>query len=307
MTTAPSLDKGDANTVGTSTQMTTRTCEVCGGERFANMGELAEHHFERCEGCGLERIDPQPTDETLAQIYGAHYYDAWGLHQDKEAVEELKRGTFRRILKGAGALPKGAKILDCGAATGFLMGVAKDLGYEPYGVELSEFGAGEIAKRFGEDRVHQGHLEQAPFADGTFDAIFMCDFLEHVRDPVAIAERAHALLRPGGVLAISMPRVGSFTNRVMKMRWTHYKVEHLFYFSVANLGQLLRRLGFGRYDGKTLVKTMNLRYIAHQFAMYPHPLLTPAVKAATRILPSALQRRQFPIAMGELVAYARKS
>ena len=287
--------------------MATRFCEVCGGDRFAPMGELAEHHFERCSACGLERIEPQPTDETLARIYGAHYYDAWGLHADKQAVEELKRRTFRRILKGAGKLRAGARVLDCGAATGFLMGVAKDLGYDPYGVELSEFGAGEIAKRFGADHVHQGELETAKFPDGSFAAIFMCDFLEHVRDPVRIARRAYELLEPGGVLGISMPRVDSFTNRVMKMRWTHYKVEHLYYFRVDNLGRMLKKVGFGGYEGKTLFKTMNLRYIAHQFATYPHPVLTPAIRTATRVLPLALQRRHFPVAMGELVAYARKS
>jgi len=286
--------------------MGARICEVCGAGDFRIVGDIAEHHFVGCRRCGLERIDPQPTDETLAKIYGAHYYDAWGLHTDKSSVEDLKRGTFRRVLKGIGQPPAGAKLLDCGAATGFLMGVAKDLGYEPYGVELSEFGAGEIASHFGKDHVHQGHLEHAPWADGAFDAITMCDFLEHVRDPVGIAKRAHALLKPGGVLAISMPRLGSFTHRVMRLRWTHYKVEHLFYFSVENLGRLLENVGFERYEGKTLVKTMNLRYIAHQFAIYPHPVLTPAVNTAAKLLPDVALRTQFPIAMGELVAYARK-
>lgn len=287
--------------------MGTRPCEVCGAAEFRTVGDLAEHHFVGCRRCGLERIDPQPTDETLAKIYGAHYYEAWGLHTDRSSVEDLKRSTFRRVLRGIGRPSRDAKLLDCGAATGFLMGVAEDLGYTPYGVELSEFGAGEIAARFGKDHVHQGHLEAARWADGTFDAITMCDFLEHVRDPVGIARRAHALLKPGGVLAISMPRIGSLTHRLMGLRWTHYKVEHLFYFSVENLRQLLEKVGFHDYSGNTLVKTMNLRYIAHQFAIYPHPLLTPAVSAAARVLPDVALRAPFPVAMGELVAYARKA
>lgn len=286
-----------------------RRCEVCGGTEFSTLGEIGEpdHTLVRCKDCGLERIDPQPTDETLAAIYGKHYYDAWGLQQDKEAVEALKRGTFTRVIRGIGGLRPGAKVLDCGAATGFLMGVAKDLGYEPYGVELSEYGAQQIAERFGKDRVHNGHLEDAKFADGMFEAIFMCDFLEHVRDPETILKKAHALLAPGGKIAISMPRVGSATNRAMGLKWTHYKTEHLYYFSIENLRMLLSKMGFDSYRGKTLVKTMNLKYIAHQFSVYPHPVLSPIVKAAERVIPGAIQRATFPIAMGELVAYAARA
>jgi hypothetical protein len=90
------------------------------------------------------------------------------------------------------------------------------------------------------------------------------------------------------------------------MRWTHYKVEHLYYFSVENLEQLLGRLGFRSYRGKPLIKTMNLRYMAHQFDIYPHPVLTPVVRGATALVPAALRRTMFPISMGELVAYAEK-
>lgn len=283
-----------------------RTCEVCGGLSFSELGEKNEHRFERCARCGLERIEPQPTNETLDRIYGEHYYDAWGLRTDEATVEILKRGTFTRIIRGLGPLRHGARVLDCGAATGFLMRVARDAGYEPYGAELSEFGASKIAEVFGRDRVHQGHLEDAPFPDGHFDAIFMCDFLEHVRDPERILRRAHALLAPGGKIAISTPRVGSLTHAAMGLKWTHYKVEHLYYFSLKNLRMLLERLGYSDFRGKTLVKTMNLRYIAHQFDVYPHPLLTPVVRTLTRALPAGLTSRTFPIAMGELVAYATK-
>ncbi len=283
-----------------------RPCEVCGGPSFHALGAKAEHRFERCTRCRLERIEPQPTDETLAQIYGKHYYDAWGLQTDQSAVEHLKRGTFTRVIRGAGDLPRGSRVLDCGAATGFLMGVAQDMGLSPYGAELSEYGAEQIANRFGRDRVHQGHLEDAKFPDGHFEAIFMCDFLEHVRAPERVLDRAYSLLARGGKIVISMPRIGSLTHKAMGLKWTHYKVEHLYYFSIENLRQLLERMGFEDFRGKTLVKTMNLRYIAHQFDVYPHPVLTPLVRTLSRVTPSSFQRQTFPIAMGELVAYATK-
>jgi 2-polyprenyl-3-methyl-5-hydroxy-6-metoxy-1,4-benzoquinol methylase len=283
-----------------------RTCEVCSGTSFRPFGEKVGHTFVRCGSCGLERIDPPPSDEELARVYGEHYYDAWGLKQDEDAVARLKRGTFQRVVRRAGDLPRGSKVLDCGAATGFLMQVAKDEGYDVYGVELSEFGASEIGRKFGKDHVHQGHLEDAPFEPGTFRAIFMCDFLEHVRDPKGILEKAYQLLAPGGVIGISTPKVGSFTHRTMGMAWTHYKVEHLYYFSSGSLQRLLSRIGFTSYRTEPMWKTMNLKYITHQFSVYPHPLLTRAVNLTSKALPDPLQRATFPILMGELLAYAEK-
>src|SRR5581483_10585275 len=135
------------------TESLSRPCEVCGSCAFAFRFEKAQHRFVRCDRCGLERIDPQPTDETLAAIYGKHYYDAWGLHRDEELVRQLKRGTFGFVLANLHAPRAGARLLDCGAATGFLLEVAKERGWEPYGVELSDFGAEAIAKKFGANRI----------------------------------------------------------------------------------------------------------------------------------------------------------
>jgi SAM-dependent methyltransferase len=284
-----------------------RACEVCGASEFRPVGDKDGHHVVRCTTCALERIDPQPTDETLAQIYGEHYYDAWGLHTDAQlVVEQMKRSTFRRVIRGLGNGATG-KLLDCGAATGFLMGEARELGYEPFGVELSEFGAKKIAERFGPEHAFQGQLEDAPFADGSFQAITMCDFLEHVRDPASVLRRANTLLRPGGRIALTVPHVGSLSQRTMGMRWTNYKVEHLYYFTKKNLEQLLEKMGFRSYRAVTLVKTMNLRYMAHIFNEFPHWLFTPLMRSASAVVPTRLQHAMFPIMTGDLVAWAEKA
>src|SRR5256885_12100114 len=106
-------------------------CEVCSSPASQPLFDKLDHHFVRCDGCGLERISPQPSDETLAKIYGAHYYDSWGLHDNEDVVSALKKRTFGYVLGKLGDVTTGAKLLDCGAATGFLLEVAKGLGYDP--------------------------------------------------------------------------------------------------------------------------------------------------------------------------------
>lgn len=272
------------------------------------MFDKADHHFVRCTVCGLERISPQPSDDTLAKIYGAHYYDAWGLHDDEATVATLKKGTFKFVL---GKLPppeQGARLLDCGAATGFLLEVAADLGYDPYAVELSEFGAKVIANKFGADHVHCGELSAASFpgaGKGDFAVVTMCDYIEHVRDPRQTLALARELLAPGGILAITTPDAGSPSRKLLRNGWTHYKVEHLFYFNQRNLARMLEDTGFRDVGFHTLWKSLTLDYIGHQFEVYPHPALTRVARTMRKLTPGVIRNLPMPFSTGELLAVAR--
>jgi 2-polyprenyl-3-methyl-5-hydroxy-6-metoxy-1,4-benzoquinol methylase len=291
------------------TDATERLCEICMSRNFTPRFEKGGHRYVACRDCGLERIDPAPTDAQLAQIYGRQYYEAWGLEDAEAQVRSIKKSTFRRVLAAAQPLPAGAKVLDCGAATGFLMEVAAEMGCEPYGVELSAFGAQTIADRFGRDHVCEGEIEQAQFPGletGAFSAVFMCDYLEHVRDPASVLRRAATLLRPGAALVISMPRVGSLTQRVMGARWTHYKTEHLYYFTPENVRTLLEQTGFEHVRHQGAWKTMTLDYMANQFAVYRDSLLTP-LSNAVRLLPHRIRALPIPLLMGEMLVVARRS
>lgn len=44
-----------------------------------------------------------------------------------------------------------------------------------------------------------------PFVEGAFDCVLCLNLLEHVRDPRAVVENAHAALKPHGKLIISVP------------------------------------------------------------------------------------------------------
>lgn len=285
-------------------------CEVCASPRSEPLFEKLEHRFVRCGECGLERISPQPSDETLAKIYGAHYYDAWGLHDNEDTVAALKKRTFKYVLDKlpAGADGAGAKLLDCGAATGFLLEVARERGYEPYGLELSEFGAQAIAAKFGADRVYCGELQHAEFPTaraGDFRVITMCDYIEHVRDPRQTLGLARKLIADGGALAITTPDAGSPSRRVLGTGWTHYKIEHLFYFNKRNLERLLKEVGFRSVKFYPLWKSLSLDYISHQFEVYPHPALTQLARGVRRLTPAKIRAFPLPFTTGELLAVAQ--
>jgi 2-polyprenyl-3-methyl-5-hydroxy-6-metoxy-1,4-benzoquinol methylase len=284
-----------------------RSCEVCSGSSFDRIFEKDGHTFVRCATCSFERIDPQPTDEVLARIYGDHYYDAWGLRRNEERVARLKKATFSDLFESLPAPAPGARLLDCGAATGFLLEVAKERGWEPYAVEFSDFGVAELRRKFGESRVFQGELESARFEDageGAFRVVTMCDFIEHVRDPRRVLTRARELIAPGGVLAITTPDAGSFSHAALRSGWAHYKIEHLYYFRKDNLKKLLQACGFTHVEYRPLTKSLSVSYIREMYEVYPHPVLSRAARLAGLALPESLQGRRLRLKTGEMFAIA---
>ncbi len=298
--------------MGSPSAVAASACRACNHAAIARPGRRALEGYTlmHCPGCGMQWLDPQPDDETLGRIYRQEYYDAWGVQDNADATRALKRAMFRRLL-GPVALRHGpgSRLLDCGAALGYLMEEAAAAGLEPYGIELSEFGANAIAGRFGTDRVFQGPFEQAEFAgvnQDFFDVITMIDFLEHVREPAAVLSKAFRLLRPGGSLVILTPDASSWSCRLMGPRWLHYKVEHLSYFTRSSLLHLLGQEGFVEFGVGRAIKTMNLHYVAHQLGKYPHPLLTPLLTLANRVSPPPLREAMFPITFGEQLARASK-
>ena len=167
------------------------------------------------------------------------------------------------------------------------------------------YSAGLAQKKFGE-RVYNGTLENAGFADETFDLVALSDLLEHVPSPLSFLKEVWRILKPGGMVMIVTPNAASVTERLMRGKWSHYKSEHLYYFSPTTVETCLVRADFTPVVIKPAPKYLNLEYIVRQFTNYPHPLLTPVLKTIGRLLPRGISTSNFPVLCGEMMALARK-
>ncbi|GAC1308822.1 MAG: hypothetical protein NVSMB21_14640 [Vulcanimicrobiaceae bacterium] len=79
----------------------------------------------------------------------------------------------------------------------------------------------------------------------TFDTIFMCDVIEHLRQPILALEHIRALLRPGGRFVITTPNSGSLMRVVKGAKWFGVQdPSHLLFFSRFTLAHLLKQCGF---------------------------------------------------------------
>ena len=281
-------------------------CPLCGGtsssERHAGPLPVRE-----CT-CGLAFLWPRPTEEMLEKIYSEEYYKSWGVAgESDELPRQMKHLTFASRLREIEALiPSPGKVLDVGCATGYFLEVAQSFGWEVAGVELSAYSAGLAAAKFGK-LIFNGTLEQASYSDASFDLVTLSDLIEHVPDPVAFLNEVRRILKPGGVVMIVTPDLQSLAERVMRGKWSHYKLEHIYYFSPVTIDTCLKKSGFIPVRTEPAPKYLNLDYIVNQFVTYPHPVLTPFVKLLGRLIPQRLRQLNIPIRCGEMMAIARSA
>jgi len=191
-----------------------------------------------CQDCGLEYVNPRLRSEQVLSAYS-------------NAVDELyaeagpgRLATFRRGLSLVGKFcPNRGRLLDVGCACGFFVRAAQDAGWEAEGVEPSRWSAEYGREKLGV-RIFPGTLREARFPAESFDAVTMWDVLEHTADPLSELKEVHRILKPGGVLVVNYPNVGSLLARLAGRNWWFYLSVHLYYFTPRTLGQLLQRAGF---------------------------------------------------------------
>ena len=287
-------------------------CYVCGFALKLIFHKNA-HSFWACPACGVECIYPQPNAESLARLYGEQY-DAWRVKEAEAAVKGMRQAAFARSLAALGYLPSGTRLLDCGAATGFLVELAKAQGIDAYAIELSHSGAEACRRIIGADHVYEGEVQKATFSanpENCFDVITMFDFIEHVRDPRAVLLWACAHLRVGGSLLLITPRVDSLSRQVMRRWWFHYHIEHLWYFSLAGLTLLLDEVGLAKVQIRPAYKNFSVDYAASLCGSYQvrdntHASLNAAfLSSLNRILPAGLRSLSFSLPVGEMLVHAR--
>jgi SAM-dependent methyltransferase len=98
----------------------------------------------------------------------------------------------------------GPEVLDAGAGQGSLSAKLAALGFEVTSTDASP-AAVEVLRERVSGQALAADVTSLPFADQTFDAAVLGEVLEHVEDDRAALVEIARVLRPGGVLTLSVP------------------------------------------------------------------------------------------------------
>lgn len=195
--------------------------------------------FLQCEHCGLVWLEKDKWHANQRTYYSEQYYpEEYSGQKDFRSLFFYRFRLIKKYFK-----PQG-KMLEVGAASGDFLHLLQDVGYEVYGVELSKRAA-EQAARNHNLILSQGTLEEAAFAESSFDYIVMYHVLEHVPDPRAMLKEAFRVLKSGGRILIEVPNVRSIDSlsSPLLLNVLDYP-NHIYAFSPRLLKKLVVDAGF---------------------------------------------------------------
>jgi 2-polyprenyl-3-methyl-5-hydroxy-6-metoxy-1,4-benzoquinol methylase len=217
---------------------------------------ITGHDFKvaHCAACGFAVTTPQPGPHEIAGYYPIGYYGAVEQRRFPGMVENLQNALYslrvreveavEEVGRGVPTAPQQRRVLDVGCGRGVLLQEFRCRGWEVQGTELSEQAA-SYARQSLKIPVELGSLEDIRFPANHFDAIILWHVLEHVTDPRSLLAEINRILKPGGVLLVSVPNFDSFEARVCKDRWFHLDVpRHITHFSETTLQEVLTEKGF---------------------------------------------------------------
>ena len=138
-------------------------------------------------------------------------------HEGPQGV--LMRLRMQAVLDALGPGP--GDVLDAGMGPGRLLVELAARGWTVWGVDISEQMVALAAARLPDarGRLTRGSIAELPFEDDRFDAVVATGVIEYLDDPVAGVGELLRVVRPGGVVAVSMPNLSSVNARWKGRVW----------------------------------------------------------------------------------------
>ena len=175
-----------------------------------------------------------------------------GERYEEHHRERRDEGDFvfvpERIPLLVAAIGRGKRVLDLGCRSGALTRHFLD-GNTVVGLDVDS-AALQKAAALGIEPVQANVEEPLPFEDASFDAVVAGELFEHLRFPDALVVEIQRVLRPGGVLAGSVPNAFRLQSRLRFLRGRPPEDDptHLRMFSPHAVRELLADFADVRLD-----------------------------------------------------------
>ena len=205
-----------------------------------------------CTRCGFIYADTSLNQQALDAHYEAPTY-RYAHDVAASPDSEVDALRFRACAASlAPLLPHDATVMDVGCGTGLLLAMFRELGFDCRGIDQSPVAAEAGMKKYGV-RIDVGSVFDLP-AGNEFDLVATSHVLEHIVDLPAFLQCMWSLTKPDGFLYVEVPNAGDFLRfadpqspgewMYLRDLYTHFTPEHVNFFSLVSLRNLMLRHGF---------------------------------------------------------------
>ncbi|MBI2283788.1 MAG: class I SAM-dependent methyltransferase [Bacteroidetes bacterium] len=201
--------------------------------------------------------------EELMSFY-ANYYDKGNFgsldykNRVRNKITTIQNGNHSLSKKEKSILtyaPKG-NFLDLGFGLGEELALFSQLGFSVFGTEFDQDCIQFIQPILPNATLFQGDLLETGYPDNFFDVIHMYHVIEHLLDPNAYIRELNRILKPGGILIIGTPDIGSAAYKIFRLlNFITLRVplivdglEHTVIFNQKNLSDLIKKNDFDVLD-----------------------------------------------------------
>lgn len=216
-------------------------CDLCGADDARDLLAKAGGHYVQCRRCGFVYANPRPEEED--SINNQAFEDSLAKYARKFSSAKAQR-SYQRNLRRFEPYRQTNQLLEIGSNAGAFLHAARELRWEPTGVEPAA-----ACARYGQEhyglKILPCTLEMADLPEGSFDVVYANAVFEHLPSPTTAFQSAHRVLRPGGVLYVDTVNYDSYTRRFLGEEWKLLNPSaHLSLFSAHILRQFCIKAGF---------------------------------------------------------------
>jgi 2-polyprenyl-3-methyl-5-hydroxy-6-metoxy-1,4-benzoquinol methylase len=250
-----------------------------------------------CTSCGLQYVSPRLRPQLILDGYRE------GTDERFVSQAAARERTFARSLAVIERYARGrGRLFDVGTAAGSFLHAARQRGWTVSGCEPNRWMCEWGREHYGLT-IHAGTLFEHPQPDAHFDVVTVWDVLEHVPDPRQFLRECHRIVKPGGLLVVNYPDIGSWIARAMRRRWVFLLSVHLYYFTRATIREALQRTGFTVEHIQPHFQRLELDYVLER----GEPLVGPLARLGRRMFRAGgLGKVQVPYWIGQTLVVARR-
>jgi 2-polyprenyl-3-methyl-5-hydroxy-6-metoxy-1,4-benzoquinol methylase len=233
-------------------------CCVCGNndpDQFNLIYKRENFDVVECNACSFYFIPPYYRKKIQYQQY-----------KNEAVTQAIRSGNnwvkiqrhklrFKLIQKYKAS----GSLFDLGAGWGHFILAGNELGYQTYGIEISEqpFLYCKNDLKLNVDHIDFFKMDESK----KFDIITMWDVLEHIDKADDFIEKCAKVNQLNRYLVLQVPQIDSYFAKKHKDKWKMMGLDHVNYFSKKTITQLLSRYG---YEVQTIKSSFEIKL----FIMY---------------------------------------